>query len=133
MPPVGAERWFHTLVVVGASLTGCGGATTDRGTPATSGGASSTGGKGTGGTASGGTASGGSASGGLDGGTLPSPRMCKFAAQFVCDDYATRTNCRCDTTAPLNMGQCQSPLDYQCAAVLPCTPRPPEICLADDV
>ena len=91
MPPVGAERWFHTLVVVGASLTGCGGATTDSGTPATSGsgGASSTGG-----TAGGGTASGGSASGGLDGGTLTSPSICKFAAQFVCDDYATREETR---------------------------------------
>jgi hypothetical protein len=135
MPSVGAERWFQTLVVVVcASLTGCGGTTTDTGTRATSGsgGASSAGGSG-GASSTGGAAHGGTASGGLDGGTLTSPSICKFAAQFVCDDYATRTNCRCDTTAPLNMSDCKNPLDYQCAARLPCTPRPPEICLDYDV
>lgn len=31
MPTAGAERWFHTLVVVGAALGGCGGRTSEPG------------------------------------------------------------------------------------------------------
>jgi hypothetical protein len=123
MPPVGAERWFHTLVVVGASLTGCGGATSDTGTLATSGsgGASSTGG----------AASKGMAGGGLGGAAFIGASMCAYAGQFVCDDYITLTNCRCDPTAPRQMTDCESRLDYQCTKV-PCHAPPGSICIGND-
>lgn len=123
MPPVGAERWFHTLVVVGASLTGCGGATTDKGMPAASG---SGGALSTGGTSSGGTPSGGTPAGGAP----TNPSMCADAAQFFCDDYPTRTNCRCDATAPRKMSDCGSPLDFQCTA--PLCGGPSDICYGND-
>jgi len=69
MPPVRAERWFHTLVVAGASLAGCGGETSEKPAPAVS---SSGGVPGTGGTATGGVSS-----AGLGGGSLVSPAATK--------------------------------------------------------
>jgi len=87
MPPAGAERWFHKLVVLGAALAGCGGKTDDPGGPAT--------------TSSGGAMNGGapSASAGrpsqATGGNGPlTPEACPFHTEFVCDDYATLSNCR---------------------------------------
>lgn len=120
MPPVGAERWFHTLVVVGASLTGCGGATTDKDMPATGGSGSV-------------MSTGGAASGAASGGGAPTnPGECASAAQFVCDDYPTRTNCRCDPAAPRQMSDCKSPLDYQCIElVCQASPPPGELCFGD--
>jgi hypothetical protein len=135
MPPVGAERWFHTLVVVGASLAGCGGATTDKGTPAASGngGTLSTGGAlSTGPTLLlGGASSAGTPNGGVGSTALTGPSGCVYAAQYVCDDYETRTNCRCDITAPHQKSDCQSPLDYQCIA-LPCRVPPSAACFGDE-
>jgi len=112
MPPVRAERWFHTLVVAGASLAGCGGETSEKPAPAVS---SSGGVPGTGGTATGGVSS-----AGLGGGSLVSPAACAYKAQFVCDDYVARTNCRCDPQAPHEPAACDSPLDYTCTE-FPCT------------
>lgn len=123
MPPVGAERWFHTLVVVGASLTGCGDVTSDTNTLPTGGSGS--------GMSTGGASSGGASGGGLGGGTLTGPSICSYDAQFVCDDYAKRTNCRCDTTAPRQTSDCASPLDYQCTR-LPCTSPSGQLCLGED-
>jgi hypothetical protein len=123
MPPVAAERWFHTLVVVGASLSGCGGATADKGRPAPGGSGAVM--------SPGGAPNGGAPSGGLGGGTPTGPSICAYDAQFVCDDYATRANCRCDTTAPHQMSDCPSPLDYQCT-MLSCTAPPGQLCIDDD-
>jgi hypothetical protein len=129
MPPVGAERWFHTLVVVGASLAGCGGATTDKDMPATSG---SGGTLSTGGTLFlGGASSAGTPSGGVGSAALTGPRGCVYAEQFVCDDYVTRTNCRCDPGAPHQKSDCQSPLDYQCTR-LTCTAPTASPCNGDE-
>jgi hypothetical protein len=118
VPAVGAERWFHTLVVVGAALGGCGGAVSDKDVPAAGG--------------SGGlTGTGGASNAGLGGGGSTGTNNCAYDAQFVCDDYATLTNCRCDTTAPLQKSDCASPLDFQCTR-LPCKASPGEICLGND-
>jgi hypothetical protein len=126
MPPVGAERWFHTLVVVGASLTGCGDVMSDTNTLPTGGSGSGSG------MSTGGASNGGASGGGLgSGGALTGPSICAYDAQFVCDDYAKRTNCRCDTTAPRQMSDCASPLDYQCTR-LPCTSPSGQLCLGDD-
>lgn len=125
MPPVAAERWFHTLVVVGAALAGCGGETAKTGMPATSG---------SGGVASAGSSgAGGPSSAGTAGGALASPRDCAYAAEFVCDDYPTRTNCRCDTAAPHQMGDCASPLDFRCTRIpIPCEETPSNLCFGDE-
>src|SRR5882724_5150746 len=110
MPPPNAERWFHTLVVVGASLGGCGGKTVAEHAPPTA--PAMAGGS-------------GSAGGGAGSATQDA---CAFAAQFVCDDYVTRTNCRCDLEAPLDDSACASPFDYSCVA-LPCQAPSNQICV----
>lgn len=128
MPPVGgAERWFHTLVVVGTSLAGCGGATSEKGMPATGGSGSGSGGV----TSMAGSTTAGTSSAGTSGGSTVGPSMCAYAAQFVCDDYRTRTNCRCDTTAPRQMSECANPLDYQCTG-LPCAGPSGTICIGNE-
>lgn len=130
MSRVGAERWFHTLVVVGAALGGCAGKT-DAG-PSAIGGSSGNGGS-SGGVAP--TLTGGVASGGAlntTGGVSPSPRDCAFDAQFVCDDYATRSGCRCDPAAPKDRSDCPSQFDFVCTA-LPCADSHGELCVAGSV
>lgn len=121
MPPTGAERWFHTLVVVGAALAGCGGKTVEPGGPATS----SSGGAMNGGTTS---ASAGRPSQGGGGSASLRPETCAFLAEFVCDDYATLTNCRCDPSAPHAASACQSPFDFVCAEI-PCVSSDGGLCI----
>src|SRR5689334_19387405 len=100
MSPPSGERWFHTLVVVGASLAGCGGKTaTERGESAPVAVAGSGGSDGSSSTSGAGTA----------GGSLATPDMCAFDGQFVCDDYTTRKGCHCDLEAPRSNSACQSP------------------------
>jgi len=114
MPPSGAERWFHTLVVVGAALGGCGGKTIEEGHTVTGATGGATGGSNTGG----GGGSSTSTSGGIG------PEACEADAQFACQDYATRRRCQCDVTRPLNMSDCYNPLDYVCTE-LPCLDNEP--------
>lgn len=126
MPPTGAERWFHTLVVVGAALAGCGGKTLEPGGPE-----QSTGGGGTNSqTMNGGTtsASAGQPSQAVGGSASLRPEACSFQTEFVCDDYATLSNCRCDPSAPHNASACQSRFDFVCTEI-PCTPSANVICL----
>jgi len=117
----GAERWFHTLVVMGASLAGCGGTLAKEPTPSPE---------------LGGGGAGGRANAGRSGlGTAGAPRIsdCAFAAQFVCQDYKTLTGCRCDPSAPLDKSACASPFDFVCDDG-PCEPPPensaPSLCTA---
>jgi hypothetical protein len=119
MPPLNGERWFHTLVVIGASLTGCGGKTgSDQSATAVVGGAGD-GGAGGGAAGGGGGGATSQVGGSADAPALPGPEMCALAAQFVCDDYETRANCRCDADAPSDPSACQSQFDYTCVAI-PC-------------
>jgi len=100
-----AERWFHTLVVLGAGLAGCGGSAVDEGGPAAS----------------------DSGAARSDSGTdaPSSSRDCAAAAQFVCQDYATLAGCRCDPNAPLDQSACNSPFDFVCDEG-PCEPPSPQ-------
>lgn len=125
MPPTGAERWFHTLVVVGAALAGCGGKTLEQGGPATR----TRGGAMNGGATSASAGRPGQSTGGS--GTA-SPEACSFHTEFVCDDYATLSNCSCDPSAPHDASACQSPFDFVCTEI-PCTPSANVICLGVSV
>lgn len=120
MPPVAAERWFHTLVVLGAALGGCGGKTSEPKDQA----ASSSGGTESGG----GSASAGRPSQAAGGSGALTPEACSFHGEFVCDDYATLSNCRCDPSAPHDASDCSSPFDFVCDEI-PCVPSPTLICL----
>ncbi|HXK20960.1 MAG TPA: hypothetical protein VNG33_24280 [Polyangiaceae bacterium] len=116
MSPPSGERWFHTLVVVGASLGGCGGKTVaDQPRPEST-------------ATAGGTGSSGSA--GSGGGGISSPDMCAFVGQFMCDDYPTKKNCRCDPEAPADAGACQNPFQYSCVSV-PCQATATQLCLGE--
>jgi hypothetical protein len=129
-------KWFHTLVVVGASMSGCGGrATHEEGTDT-----GNSSGTGSGGAAAGarpsaagaGVAGGGAPTGaGVSGAAgadqagagavmRPSPRQCEYPWQFVCDDLEAFSNCRCDPAAPANPTACPSVFDYACVT-LPCS------------
>lgn len=121
MPPIGADRWFHTLVVLGAALGGCGGKTLEQGGPVTtsSGGAGNVGG---------GSASAGQPNQAMAGGASLRPEACSFHTQFVCDDYAALSNCRCDPNAPHTPSDCPSPFDFVCTEI-PCQPSATQICL----
>ena len=112
--PSGAERWFHTLVVVGASLAGCGGKTSEPAPTST----------GTGGAtaAQGGSGTSGAPAGAAGVGAAPSPAMCAFPGQFVCGDYPTRTACYCDDAAPKDASECETPFDYTCTELACVTP-----------
>lgn len=118
--PRGAERWFHTLVVVGASLGGCGGKTAEPGEPPSP--------TSTGGAAGAGGSAGRAGSAGL---SEPRPSMCAAAAQFVCDDWVALSGCRCDPDAPVDARACASPFDFSCREV-PCEAGPNEICFEPD-
>lgn len=139
MPPVGAERWFHTLVVVGAALGGCGGKAGDA--PATGGSSGDGGANTSGANTSGGfsTYGGTYTSGGISpmitlggapgvvprepaGGVPTSPLDCAFDAQYACDDYAAQAGCHCDPSAPTDRSSCQSPFDFVCTEVPLCPP-----------
>ena len=111
MVPPNGERWFHTLVVVGASLGGCGGKTVMEHAPPTAPAMADA-----------------SGSAGSGGGGSATPDACAFAAQFVCDDYLTKTNCRCDLEAPIDDSACASPFDYSCVE-LPCQLPSNQICV----
>jgi hypothetical protein len=120
MPPAGAERWFHTLVVVGAALGGCGGRIVEQGRSTSgAGGASNAAGTG--------SASAGHTSGRAGGGPT-SPDACDFDAEFVCEDYTTRLDCRCDPTRPHDAQACQSPFDFTCVDV-PCSAPAGQLCV----
>ena len=117
-----AERWFHTLVVVGAALPGCSGrsqttAESDNGVAGASAGSGSatTAGAPSSGAAGGGAGSGGaSGSGGMLGGPPASPTDCAYPQSFVCASYEPMSNCSCDPLAPKYMSDCPQPLDFQC-------------------
>jgi hypothetical protein len=102
MPSQGAERWFHTLVVVGASLAGCGGKTaTEQTEPVQT------------------TSTGGSESslGGAGRSSITKPSDCAYDGQFTCDNYDTLANCRCNADAPQDSSACTSPFDYACEQI----------------
>jgi hypothetical protein len=120
MPSAGAERWFHTLVVMGAALGGCGGKSVEEGHTTTGGdgGAISTAGS-----------SAGSTNNVAGSGGPTSPDECAFDGAFVCQDYVNRLDCRCDSTRPRAASACLSPFDFACAD-LPCSAPGNELCLA---
>lgn len=93
----GMDRWFHTLVVVGASLAGCGGVVEEPSPTVSGGGAAS---------ANAGRPS--AETGGL------SIKDCASSAQYLCQDYQAHVGCRCDPNAPLNKSACNGPFDFVC-------------------
>jgi hypothetical protein len=119
-----ADRWFHTLVVVGAALPGCSGRTETTSDPANLGaGSPNAAGAGVAGVA-GGAAGNGAASGGVggvassgttSGGAPTSPTDCAAPQSFVCESYEPLLNCRCDPLAPKYASDCPQVLDFQCA------------------
>jgi hypothetical protein len=129
------NRWFHTIVVVGASLGGCGGQSV-RYVDEADDGAGGTGGSspagGTSGAATGGslTSTGGatSARGGTapsTGGTgvrLPDPSDCPSSADFVCADYTTLSGCHCKMGAPRAPADCSNPFAFRCTLYPPGAP-----------
>lgn len=103
------DRLFHTLVVVGASLSACGGRSVhDGNTPASAGSA--------------GEGSAGSA------GARPTlaPSDCSDAAQYTCQDYTTWSGCHCDPAAPRSRADCADPLEFHCQAIKRGPFDPPE-------
>jgi len=124
MPPVGAERWFHTLVVVGAALGGCSGRTVSG--PETGGSNGDAGANTTGGASP--MPNLGGFAGQPAGGASPSPKDCAFDAQFVCDDYEAQTGCHCNLNAPTDRSSCESQFDFVCDEVRFC-PRGYDLCI----
>lgn len=122
MPTAGAERWFHTLVVVGAALGGCGGKTNEQGPslPTSEGGAASVAGAN--------NANAGHPSSAASGGGPTSPKACDFDAELVCEEYATLLNCHCDVGRPHDAQACQSPFDFTCTE-LPCSAPSNQVCV----
>lgn len=107
-----AGAWFHTLVVVGASLSACGGDVEREPTQPHSGG-KSTGEAGAG-------HSGGAAGNSVGGAANPkSPSDCRNEAQFTCSDYAALSDCRCDPNAPASPAACASPFAFHCREYFP--------------
>lgn len=117
MAELRARALFHSLIVVGAALGGCG-AKVDRsgqGGNAGQAGVSTAGG---GGSGEGGSA--GQAGVGTSGTTAQvSPADCESTFQWRCDDYDMETNCRCDVSAPLDEKACDSPFDFKCERPTP--------------
>lgn len=119
-----ADRWFHTLVVVGASLSGCGGRAEVPGHGDSEAGGPSTAGTGTGGVGSSSNAGAGvgggvvgSSGAGIGAAGMPNPLRpgnCAYQQQFVCASYEPLADCHCDPTAPLYPDACPKPLDFQC-------------------
>jgi hypothetical protein len=111
-----AERWFHTLVVVGASLSACGGRAQST---VESEGDNSSGGTAAGGAGNGGV--GGSAAAGQAGAAGTSkplvPQDCSYHQRFFCASYEPPTDCFCDAKAPLSAAFCEQRLDFQCREV----------------
>ncbi len=105
MHRAGSARWFHTLVVVGASLSACGGkAERDGTTPNGSSGAPAAGG-----------ASGIPDAGATGNATSPrSPSECAYDGAFVCADYDNLVGCYCNAAAPKSPADCASPFAYSC-------------------
>jgi hypothetical protein len=93
-----ATRWFHTLVVVGASLSACGGRAIEEASEPNAGGAN--------------TGSSGSASSTNAG--PRSPYDCQHTEQFNCLDFNSLIDCHCDTSAPLTIADCATPFAFQC-------------------
>jgi hypothetical protein len=117
------NRWFHTVVVMGASLSGCGGQSLydAGGDDSEAGGSGGSSGSGPPGGAGGLTAGGTTATGGTAGSSapLPSPDDCASDAEFVCTDYAALTGCRCHAGVPHSPADCPSPLAFRCDAFPP--------------
>jgi len=109
---------FHTLVVVGASVSACAGRSTREQAEPEAGGSAGAGGSttGVGGTAIG-TGGGVAAGAGGTAGSRPkpSPADCGFPAQWSCTSYSTLEGCSCDPTAPASKDECTSPFDFHCA------------------
>jgi hypothetical protein len=127
MHRAGSARWFHTLVVVGASLSACGGkAERDGSAPNGFSGAPDAGGAsgiadagGASGIADAGGASGIADAGGTGGvtGNASSPRSpsdCAYDGAFVCADYDNLVGCYCNVAAPQSPADCASPFAYLC-------------------
>ncbi len=102
----GAARWFHTLVVVGASLSACGGRAVEESPEPNAGGSANAGASGSGNPASG--------SGNSTSGEPRSPYDCQHTEQFNCLDFNSLIDCHCDTSAPLSIADCASPFAFQC-------------------
>ena len=114
------NAWFHTLVVVGASLSACGGDLERAPAEPQSGGAAS----------GGGGAANSVGTGGSTGGVAnpKRPSDCQFESQFACADLATLTDCECRLSAPKDPTACASPFAFQCKEyfppeLIPVTPR----------
>jgi hypothetical protein len=129
MPNPRIRSLFHTLVVVGASVSACGGksaSSNDEGeaTRAGSGGVAGSGGAGAGGTPSvagtpavagtpGGGGAGAAGSGGAAG-ALPGALTCEATTQWHCLNYTTNEGCACDPSAPKSPADCESEFAFTC-------------------
>jgi hypothetical protein len=103
------NAWFHTLVVVGASLSGCSGQVESKPSPSSGGAA---GGEGAAGSTT-------QESGAGPGNHLPRPSDCAADPQFRCTDYDALTGCECDLNAPLAAADCASPFAFRCLRYAP--------------
>ena len=108
----GAGRWFHTLVVVGASLSACGGrAERDGASPGDSGASDQ---------------SGGASNAGVGNSAAPRrPTDCAYDGAFTCASYVPLSGCYCNSAAPKSAADCPSPFAYRCVAYKDPTPPPP--------
>ena len=99
---------LRTLVVCGASLVGlgCGGRAESDGNA--QGGGSAVAG-------SGGRAG---SSGEAGATTVRCPEQCSSPAQYVCEDLAAGTNCRCDVDAPRTADACETIWDFSCKSAV---------------
>ncbi|HYQ02376.1 MAG TPA: hypothetical protein VER96_27070 [Polyangiaceae bacterium] len=104
----GSARWYHTLVVVGASLSGCAAKVERSSVPndANAGSAGSVGG-----------ATGDAATGAATGYSVTNPKQCTFDGAFTCADYESLTDCHCEANAPRAPLDCSSPFAYSCRAL----------------
>jgi hypothetical protein len=105
------NAWFHTLVVVGASLSACGGDLESTPNQPHSGGATS---------GPGGAANSVGSGGSTASATNPKrPADCQFESQFACADLATLTDCQCRLSAPANPAACASRFAFHCKEYFP--------------
>jgi hypothetical protein len=105
-----ADRLFHTLVVVGASLQGCGGKAAQELASVSQGGGA-------------GASDSGAAAGAAGKSLMPSD--CVTPADFTCSDYAALTACFCNPNAPQTRADCADPFEFQCHAFEPSPPPSP--------
>ena len=136
VPPLRFDRLFHAVVVMGASLPGCGGREVSDQTAAPSGISDKTGDADQGAVTldaaqdaattdhaapvSDCLSSSCDADAVRDAATADHPASaadCPLASQFFCADDAGQAGCHCDASAPKSAADCANPYQFQCVSV----------------